>query len=67
MVIEVPPPQSGEYPYPWRTDYQPADWRETGAASETLFIRRGSKTERANYEEVLTLAARAAQGPLPDT
>lgn len=62
LVIEVPPPQPGEYPYPWRTDYQPANRSETGAASGTIFVRRGSKTERANYDEVLMLTGRAAQG-----
>jgi len=65
LVIEVPAPKPGQYPYPWHTDYQPADRTETRAASGTLFVRRGSRTERANYGEVLMLAARAAQGAAP--
>lgn len=65
LVIEVPPPRAGEYPYPWRTSYQPVTKSEKGADSGTLFTRRGSKTERANYEEVLMLVNRSAQAPAP--
>lgn len=65
LVIEVPAPRLGEYPYPWRTTYQPAGRSEKGSDSGTLYVRRGSKTERANYEEVLMLAKRAAQGTAP--
>ena len=60
LVVEVPAPRPGEVGYPLAHEGT-SDGK--AAHSGTLFIRRGSKTDRANYAEVHMLMARAAQPP----
>jgi hypothetical protein len=68
LVVEVPAPKSGERQYPLATGYEPDERNQgdenekSGASSGTFFIRRGSKTERANYAEATMLIDRALQG-----
>lgn len=64
LLVEVPAPRPGEIGYPLANDVSDAGGKTT--ASGTLFIRRASKTERANYAEVQMLMARAAR-PAPQT
>ncbi len=59
LVVEVPAPRSGEIGYPLAKEGSDTDGKS--APSGTLFIRRGSKTERANYAEVQMLMARAGR------
>ena len=62
-VVEIPAPRPGEMPYPLA--HEGVDDTGKTVMSGTLFIRRGSKTERANYDEVLMLGKRAAQRSAP--
>lgn len=64
LLVEVPAPRPGEVGYPLANDVSDAGGKTT--PSGTLFIRRASKTERANYAEVQMLMARAAR-PAPQT
>ncbi len=59
LVVEVPAPLSGGIGYPLAKEGSDTDGKS--APSGTLFIRRGSKTERANYAEVQMLMARAGR------
>jgi Schlafen, AlbA_2 len=68
LVVEVPPPKPGDRPYPLANTYEPdkataqGAKEKSGGQSGTLFTRRGSKTERANYDEFIMLIDRALQG-----
>ena len=60
LVIEVPGPRAGDIAYPLARDGLAGPGKAT-VPGGTLFIRRGSRTERANHAEVHMLIARAAQ------
>lgn len=61
LVIEVLAPRPGDWPYPLA--HEGTDASGKTVPSGTLFTRRGAKTERANYSEVLMLINRATQSP----
>lgn len=67
LVLEVPPPKPGDPGYPLATGYEPDKANQgdsknrAGGQSGTMFIRRGSKTERANHAEMIMLMNRAGQ------
>jgi hypothetical protein len=61
LVIEVPAPRPGETGYPLAHEGIEGVPKAASAPSGTLFTRRGSKTERANYNEVTMLFDRADQ------
>lgn len=66
LVIEVPAPRVGDIAYPLAHEGTAGPKKPT-APSGTLFIRRGSKTERADYAEVHMLLSRAVESARPTT
>lgn len=65
LVVEMPAPRPGEMGYPLAQEGVASGSKASSAPSGTLFIRRGSKTDRANYDEVIMLFERAAPGAAP--
>lgn len=65
LVVEIPAPRPGEMGYPLAAEGVESGPKATSAPSGTLFVRRGSKTDRANYNETMMLFERAAQGAAP--
>lgn len=65
LVVEVPAPRHGETGYPLAHEGVESGPKAKSVPSGTLFTRRGSKTERANYNEVNMLFDRTAQGARP--